>query len=119
MTPQLAQLAQLSKLSEASKAHQTCQPLDRKVLAAHVLVALARAQRAGGRALTLRDVAAELEVRKGDVRAVVASLHEEGYVDALRMQLTLPGLALASALRRAGLRSLRAISAAASSVVAA
>ncbi|MBL0193604.1 MAG: hypothetical protein IPQ09_05130 [Myxococcales bacterium] len=64
-------------------------------------------------------MAAELEVRKGDVRAVVASLHEEGYVDALRMQLTLPGLALASALRRAGLRSLRAISAAASSVVAA
>lgn len=91
--------------------------LDRKTLAAHVLVALARAQRTG-RLLTLSDVAAELEVRKSDVRAVVASLHHEGYVDALRMQLTLLGLGLAASLRRARLRPLRAI-AAASAVVAA
>jgi Mn-dependent DtxR family transcriptional regulator len=91
--------------------------LDRKTLAAHVLVALARSQRAG-RVLTLSDVAAELEVRKGDVRAVVASLHNEGYVDALRMQLTLPGLALASSLRRARLRPLRAVAVAASVVAA-
>lgn len=92
--------------------------LDRKTLAAHVLVVLARSQRAG-RVLTLSDVAAELEVRKGDVRAVVASLHQEGYVDALRMVLTLPGLALASSLRRARLRPLRAHTATAAAVVAA
>ncbi|HRG99511.1 MAG TPA: helix-turn-helix domain-containing protein [Polyangiaceae bacterium] len=92
--------------------------LDRKTLAAHVLVVLARAQRAG-RVLTLSDVAAELEVRKGDVRAVVASLHGEGYVDALRMVLTLPGLALASSLGRSRLRSLRAVPTTAAAVVAA
>lgn len=91
--------------------------LDRKTLATHVLVVLARAQRAG-RVLTLSDVAAELEVRKGDVRAVVASLHNEGYVDALRMQLTLPGLALASSLRCTRLRPLRAVAVAASVVAA-
>ncbi len=92
--------------------------LDRKTLAAHVLVVLARAQRAG-RVLTLSDVAADLEVRKGDIRAVVATLHQEGYVDALRMQVTLPGLALASSLSRARLRPLRADTTTTAAVVAA
>ncbi len=80
---------------------------DPQTLAAHVLVVLARAQRAR-RPLTLEDVAADLEVRKHDVRAVVARLHQEGHVDALRMRLTFSGLALATALASAEPRPLRA-----------
>lgn len=77
-----------------------------KSLAAHVLVVLARAQRAR-RVITAHDVASELEVRKNDVRDVVARLHHEGHVDALRMRLTLSGLALAAALSSSTLHPLR------------
>jgi Mn-dependent DtxR family transcriptional regulator len=79
---------------------------DTKSLAAHVLVALVRAQRAR-QVVTVHDVAIELDVRKTDVRDVVARLHHEGHVDALRMKLTLSGLTLATALSRASLRPLR------------
>lgn len=80
--------------------------LDPKALAAHVLVVLARAQRTG-RSMTVHDVAVELDVRKNDVRTVVSRLHDEGHVDALRMKLTLSGLALATAMREGNLRVLR------------
>lgn len=80
--------------------------IEPKVLAAHVLVALARAQRAR-RLVTAQDVATELDVRKSDVRAIVTRLHHEGHVDALRMHLTLSGMALACALAKKELRELR------------
>lgn len=79
---------------------------DTKSLAAHVLVALVRAQRAR-RVVTVHDLALELDVRKTDVRDVVSLLHHEGHVDALRMKLTLSGLTLATALARSSLRPLR------------
>lgn len=80
--------------------------LDRNALAAHVLVALAGAAR-DGRTPTLLDLAETVKVRRGDVRAVVSQLHAEGHVDALRMRLTLSGLALARAFAKSTLKSVR------------
>lgn len=70
----------------------------RDVLAIHVMRALSRAQRRG-RVLCLEDLAREVGARKADVRAVVSALHAEGFVDAVRLRLTLMGLAIAQALR--------------------
>ena len=75
-------------------------------IAAHVIVALAEAQELG-RAVRLDELASDLEVRKADVREVVTSLHAEGHVDALRLRLTMTGLALASSLSACKLRDLR------------
>ena len=75
-------------------------------LAAHVIVALAEAQEIG-RAVRLDELASVLGIRKADVRRVVASLHLEGHVDALRLRLTMTGLALATVLSGCKLRDLR------------
>lgn len=80
--------------------------LDHHALAAHVLVALAQAARAG-RTVTVKDLAETLCVRRGDVRAIVSRLHAEGHVDALRMRLHLSGLALARAFAKLSLKSAR------------
>jgi DNA-binding IclR family transcriptional regulator len=78
--------------------------LDSKALATHVLLAIAAHR---GTLLTVADVARIVGARRPDVRRVVSRLHEEGFVDALRMRLTLAGLTLASALRRCVLRDVR------------
>ena len=65
-------------------------------LSTHVLAALALAQ-TEGRSSSLETLTQELRVRRGDVRRTVTQLHREGYVDALRMRLTLPGFALGRA----------------------
>ncbi len=70
--------------------------LDSHALAAQVLVALARAAQKG-RNITAADLAETLQVRRPDVRDVISRLHAEGHVDALRMRLSLSGLALAKA----------------------
>jgi DNA-binding IclR family transcriptional regulator len=75
------------------------------VLAAHVLRAIARPR---SRVVTVEDVARIVGARRAEVRRVVSRLHEEGFVDALRMRPTLTGLALASALRACKLKELRA-----------
>lgn len=80
--------------------------LDRHALAAHVLVALARAARAG-KNVTALDLAETLKVRRGDIREVVSKLHAEGHVDALRMRLELSGLALARAFAKSNLKAAR------------
>jgi transcription initiation factor IIE alpha subunit len=69
--------------------------LDNKSIAAHVVVTLSRAQ-ADGRALRLDELASEIGVRKADVRQVLSRLHVEGHVDAMRLRLTMSGLALAT-----------------------
>jgi DNA-binding IclR family transcriptional regulator len=69
---------------------------DSRALAFHVLRAVARPR---VRAVTLADVARAVGARRADVRRVVTRLHQEGYVDALRMRPTLAGLALATASR--------------------
>jgi hypothetical protein len=66
-------------------------------IAAHVLVTLAHAQ-SRGRAIRLDELATEIGVRRPDVRETVARLHREGHVDALRLRLTMTGLALAATL---------------------
>jgi DNA-binding IclR family transcriptional regulator len=65
-------------------------------LSAHVLQALAQAQSEGRRA-SLDTLTEALRVRRGDVRRVVTLLHRQGFVDALRMRLTLTGFALGRA----------------------
>ncbi|MFT3776628.1 MAG: hypothetical protein QM820_65650 [Minicystis sp.] len=67
--------------------------MNTQALSAHVLHALALAQMEGRR-LDLETLVRELRVRRGDIRRVVSALHREGYVDALRMRLTLLGFAL-------------------------
>lgn len=75
-------------------------------LSAHVLQALALAQ-TEGRASTLDSLVAELRVRRGDIRRTVSALHQEGYLDALRMRLTLQGFALGRSLMGEALPALR------------
>jgi transcription initiation factor IIE alpha subunit len=80
--------------------------IDTKSIAAHVVVTLADAH-ADGRVLRLDELAADIGVRKADVRHVVTRLHAEGHVDALRLRLTLSGLALATSLGASELPDLR------------
>lgn len=81
--------------------------IDEKALAAHLVVAIARAR---GRAITLDDLAEAIGVRRSDVRASLSRLHREGWVDALKLRLTLPGLALAASLDGCKLPALRVTS---------
>jgi DNA-binding IclR family transcriptional regulator len=76
-------------------------------IAIHVLHVMTTRQRAGKRT-NLEDLAEALGVRRNDVRRVVSFLHREGYLDALRMRLSLAGFALGSALSPAELPLLRA-----------
>lgn len=77
-----------------------------RAVAAHVLVALGRAQ-ARGLAVDSDALARAIGVRKVDLRAVVTKLHSEGHIDATRMRLTMSGLAIATALRGQKLPALR------------
>jgi DNA-binding IscR family transcriptional regulator len=85
---------------------RTTPSLDSKSIAAHVVVMLAHAQELG-RAVRLDELASEIGVRKSDVRDVVTRLHAEGHVDALRLRLTMTGLALATSLADCKLREPR------------
>ncbi|MBK8259482.1 MAG: hypothetical protein IPK82_43350 [Polyangiaceae bacterium] len=80
--------------------------MNRKTIAAYVLRALAQAQM-DGKVVTLAALTSELQVRKSDVRSVVTALHDQGYVDALRMKLSWQGFAIGSALIGATLPELR------------
>lgn len=72
--------------------------IDHRAVAAHVLRALAAAQ-SRGRLVRSDELASQLGVRREDVRDVVSQLHAEGHVDALRMRLTMSGLAVAASMR--------------------
>jgi hypothetical protein len=76
------------------------------VLAIHVMGALSRAQRRG-RVMTLEDVAREVGARKADVRAVVSQLDRQGYMDAMRMRLTMVGFAIGAGVRGSSLKAMR------------
>ncbi|MFW5739413.1 MAG: hypothetical protein ACOC1F_03505 [Myxococcota bacterium] len=75
-------------------------------LAPYVLRTLARYQR-HGRLANLQTLVDEIGVRRGDLRRTVSALHREGYVDALRMRLTLSGFVLGQAMEKAELPPLR------------
>lgn len=83
--------------------------LDDRTIAAHVLCELggAHARRAPQARLRLDELAAQIGVRRADVRRVVSALHAEGFVDAQRLRLTLSGFALAVALDGRRLRTVR------------
>lgn len=80
--------------------------IDRRLLAQHLLRALAR-DHLEGRGSDLDTLTTDLQVRREDVRAVLSLLHLEGYLDVLRMRLTLEGFALGIALSQADLPPLR------------
>ena len=80
--------------------------LDTKSIAAHVVVTLAHAQELG-RVVRLDELAADIGVRKSDVRDIVTRLHAEGHVDALRLRLTMTGFAVAASLAQCKLREPR------------
>jgi hypothetical protein len=73
---------------------------DDRVVAASAMNVMRLAQ-AEGRRITALDLAQSLEVRRADVRRVVADLDRRGLVDALRMRLTLLGFAYLQALPHA------------------
>lgn len=72
-------------------------PLSRQVLAEHLLRTIAR-DHLDGRRSDLESLTRLLGVRRADVRSTLTALHQEGYVDVLRMRLTLEGFALGVAL---------------------
>ena len=78
----------------------------RDVLAIHVMKRLTIAQ-TQGRLLSLQDLSTELGVRKADVRQTITALHREGWVDALRLRLTLAGFAVGASLADASLVAVR------------
>ncbi|KYF82980.1 hypothetical protein BE17_32560, partial [Sorangium cellulosum] len=71
--------------------------MDKKIVAATLLQALAIAQREG-RIETLETLVEKLRVRRRDVRSTLTLLHRHGMLDVLRMRLTLSGFAAGSAL---------------------
>lgn len=75
-------------------------------LTLHLVRALARAQYEGRR-FDLETLTDELGVRRTDVRSSISALDREGYVDALRMRLTLRGFALGRSLESASLPAIR------------
>jgi len=76
-------------------------------LAPYVLQVLAKYQ-LQGRMCSLDDLVGEIKVRRADLRRTVSALHREGFVDALRMRLTLAGFALGRAVVPVALPVLRA-----------
>ncbi len=80
--------------------------IDADVLAIHVMRVLSRAQQQGEQ-LSLEAVAARLEVRKADVRRVVSALDKGGFVDAMRMRVTMMGFVLGCSVGTAELKPAR------------
>ena len=80
--------------------------IDADVLAIHVMRVLSRAQQKGEQ-LSLEDLAARLEVRKVDVRRVVSALDKRGFVDAMRMRVTMMGFVLGCSVSASELKPAR------------
>lgn len=80
--------------------------MNKQTLAAYVLRALAEAQ-IEGKIMNLASLVSDIRVRKVDIRAVVTSLHREGYLDALHMRLTLRGFAVGRSLMEEQMKELR------------
>lgn len=59
-------------------------------LQAHVLCAFTQAAHEG-RLLALDELTEQLGVSRADVRSAVSELHIDGFVDALRMRITMSG----------------------------
>lgn len=80
--------------------------MNTRTVSAYVLRALAEAQ-VEGKASNLETLTDRVRVRRKDVRAAITALHREGYLDVLRMRLTLEGFAIGRALAGEELLALR------------
>jgi hypothetical protein len=80
--------------------------MNRKDLAQHLLYHIVCAQ-TEGRRLTLQDLVDTVRVRRGDVRATLTVLHQQGLYDVLRCRLTLLGFTVAMRARAQYLPELR------------
>jgi DNA-binding IclR family transcriptional regulator len=67
-------------------------------LAPYILQALARYQ-LKDRRVTLQTLVDDLAIGRADLRRAVTALDQAGYVDAIRMRLTMEGFALGMALQ--------------------
>lgn len=92
--------------------------MNRKHLALHLLYHLAQAQRRGERP-NLQEIIDLVHVRRGDVRATLTVLHQQGLYDVLRRRLTLLGFTMGVRLRAEELPELRPVVVAAKAVAAA
>lgn len=79
-----------------------------KLLAGHLLKALAEAQQRGV-PMNLEDLVRAVKARRVDVRTTLSLLDREDYVDAVRMRLTMKGFLLGVALEGQQLRPLRSV----------
>lgn len=80
--------------------------MNRKHLAQHLLHHLVRAQ-LGGQRLNLQQLVELVHVRRGDVRATLTMLHQQGLYDVQRCRLTLLGFAVGVRIGQAQLPVLR------------
>jgi DNA-binding GntR family transcriptional regulator len=80
--------------------------MNRKHLAQHLLFHLVRAQ-LGGQRLELQELVDLVKVRRGDVRATLTVLHQQGLYNVLRRSLTLVGFGLGVKLAKQQLPELR------------
>jgi DNA-binding IclR family transcriptional regulator len=71
-----------------------------------VLRALSVAQ-ADGRRVGLEELAAELGLRRAELRSMLSALHRQGLVDVLRMRPTLSGFAMGRSLECLAIAPLR------------
>ena len=81
------------------------QTLDCRLLAAHVLAALAASPSSS--MFHAGDLADKLGARRTDVRRVLSALHREGMVDLLHRRVTLSGLAVGRSLAGSMLKPFR------------
>lgn len=80
--------------------------ISREALAEHLIRTIARDHLAGKRS-DLDSLSATIAVRREDVRSTLTALHKEGYLDVLRMRLTLAGFALGCSLLDQPVRAIR------------
>jgi hypothetical protein len=80
--------------------------IDGGALALHVLKSMTRSHKQATRC-TLDNLAADLRVRRADLRSVLSALHTEGMVDITTMRLTLSGFAVGCSLLKCQLAPLR------------
>jgi DNA-binding IclR family transcriptional regulator len=80
--------------------------METTLLATHILKVIAQHQ-ISGRQVSLQTLVDELKVRRADIRRVVTALDNEGYLDAMRMSLTMTGFAIGGGLLERELPPLR------------
>ena len=79
--------------------------ISRRALAQHLLRTIARDHLEGERS-DLDSLCATIDVRRDVVRTTLSELHAEGYLDVVRMRLSLAGFALGCSLMGQPLRAL-------------